>query len=184
LLPIKVKLFEMEVELTILFSEYSHQHLVYLHSLSGFVQFIAGSRSWLRHLETNTEEILTTSEKIKNMTKSLKGDVLKDRVERHSRGEDQLDLEPKQVASYLEGDRPRHASNLLQRAASGISLTRVQSLQVRNSLCLQLLLTNAKRVGDVTHLRREAVLNAKSDKGSDIEVEVSTTIILEKNGYG
>jgi hypothetical protein len=60
----------------------------------------------------------------------------------------------------------------------------VQSLQVRNSLCLQLLLTNAKRVGDVTHLRREAVLNAKSDKGSDIEVEVSTTIILEKNGYG
>jgi ketosteroid isomerase-like protein len=57
-------------------------------------------------------------------------------------------------------------------------------VQLRNSLCLQLLLTNAKRAGDVTHLRREAVLNAKSDKGSDIEVEVSTTIILEKNGYG
>ena len=103
-------------------------------------------------------------------------------MERHAKGEDQLDLETEQVASYLEGDR--HASNLLQRASSAISLTRVQSLQLRNSLCLQLLLTNAKRAGDVTHLRREALLNAKSDKGSDIEVEVSTTIILEKNGYG
>ena len=108
MLPIKVKLFEMEVELTILFSEYSHQHLVYLHSLSGFVQFIAGSRSWLRHLETNTEEILTTSKKIKNITKSLNGDVLKDRVERHARGEDQLYLEPK-TGCFLPGGGPTPA---------------------------------------------------------------------------
>jgi ribosomal protein L22 len=111
---------------------------------------------------------------------------LKNRVERHTRGEDQLDLEPEQVASYLEGGRSRRASNLLQRVASEVSLTRVQSLEIRNSLCLQLLLANAKRARDVVHLQREAVLNAKSDKGNDVEVEVkvSTTIILEKNGYG
>ena len=110
---------------------------------------------------------------------------MKNRVERHARGEDQLDLEPEQVASYLEGGRSRRASNLLQRVASEVSLTRVQSLEIRNSLCLQLL-ANAKRARDVVHLQREAVLNAKSDKGNDVEVEVkvSTTIILEKNGYG
>jgi hypothetical protein len=47
----------------------------------------------------------------------------------------------------------------------------VQSLEIRNSLCLQLLLANVKRARDVVHLQREAVLNAKSDKGNDVEVE-------------
>ena len=44
---------------------------------------------------------------------------------------------------------------------------------MRNSLALQILLTNAKRAGDVTHLRRADVMSAQSVEGRDVEIEVS-----------
>ncbi|VDI66704.1 Hypothetical predicted protein [Mytilus galloprovincialis] len=43
----------------------------------------------------------------------------------------------------------------------------------RNILCLQLLLSNAKRAGDITHLRRADVLAAVAVDGTDIEIELN-----------
>lgn len=71
---------------------------VYLHSLAGFLEYLASSRVWLRHLGLVSEELLTLHAKMKNISKSLKQDVLKDKVQRHASGESQLDLEPAHVA--------------------------------------------------------------------------------------
>jgi hypothetical protein len=65
-----------------------------------------------------------------------------------------LDLEPWMVGRYLDGSRPVHASDLLE-DASGRVLRQRESLAVRDSMCLQLVLQNAKRGGDVTHIRAE-----------------------------
>ena len=58
------------------------------------------------------------------------------------------------VGRYLDGSRPVHASDLLEDAAGRV-LKQRGSLAVRDSLCLQLVLQNAKRGGDVTHIRAE-----------------------------
>ena len=36
-----------------------------------------------------------------------------------------------------------------------------------------LILTNAKRAGEITHLTKEQVIKAKSEKGEDVELLVS-----------
>ena len=76
-----------------------------MHSLAGFLQFLTGSRPWLRHLDLVSGQLKTLEERMKNMGKSLRTDVLKDKVECHARGDDKLDLEPVQVAAYLESRR-------------------------------------------------------------------------------
>ena len=58
------------------------------------------------------------------------------------------------VGRYLDGTRPVHASDLLEDAAGGV-LKQRESLAMRDSLCLQLVLQNAKRGGDVTHIHAE-----------------------------
>ena len=146
---------------------------VYIHSLAGFLQFLAGSRPWLRHLDLVSGQLKTLEERIKNIGKSLRTDVLKDKVERHARGDDKLDLEPGQVAAYLESGRIQGARALLEESAAGRELSRAERTDVRNSLALQILLTNAKRAGDVTHLRRADVMSAQSVEGADVEIEVS-----------
>jgi len=148
---------------------------VYLHSLASFVQFIAGSRPWLRHLDLSSSQLLTVYGKVKNIAKSLMADVLKDKVERHARGDDKLDLEPAQVAAYLDSGRVQRVRQLLEESA-GRQLSRVELTDLRNCLALQILLANAKRAGDVTHLRRQAIMEAESRDGEDIEVEVSTAL--------
>ena len=145
---------------------------VYLHSLAAFLQFLAGSRPWLRHLELNSSQLLTIHGKVKNVAKSLVADVLKDKVERHAKGEDSLDLEPAQVAEYLEGERVKRVRQLLEESA-GRQLSRAERTDIRNCLALQILFANAKRAGDVTHFRKEAVIAAE---GEDVEVEVSTAL--------
>jgi hypothetical protein len=115
----------------------------------------------------------TLEERIKNIGKSLRTDVLKDKVERHARGDDKLDLEPGQVAAYLESGRIQGVRALLEESAAGRELSRAERTDVRNSLALQILLTNAKRAGDVTHLRRADVMSAQSVEGADVEIEVS-----------
>ena len=144
-----------------------------MHSLTGFLQFLAGSRSWLRHLDLVSGQLKTVAEKMKNISKSLRTDVLKDKVERHARGEDKLDLEPAHVAAYLESTRLERVRALLGESAAGRELTRAERTDVRNSLALQILLTNAKRAGDVTHLRRDDVMKIESIEGGDVEIEVS-----------
>jgi hypothetical protein len=51
-------------------------------------------------------------------------------------------------------------------------LSRAECTDVRNSLALQILLTNAKCAGDITHLR-EDVMKSQSVDGDDVEIEVS-----------
>ena len=87
----------------------------------------------------------------------MRTDVLKDKVERHARGDDKLDLEPGQVAAYLESRRIEGVRALLGESAAGRELSRAERTDVRNSLALQILLTKA---GDVTHLRRADVMAA------------------------
>ena len=148
---------------------------MYLHSLVGFMQFLAGSRPWLRHLDLSSSQLLILSGNMKNIAKSLVTDVLKDKVERHAKGDDRLDLEPAQMAEYLEGARVVRARQLLEESA-GKQLSRAESTDIRNSLALQILLANAKRAGDVTHIRKVAIMEAESKKGEDAEVEVSTAL--------
>ena len=76
-----------------------------------------------------------------------------DKVERHARGDDKLNLEPGQVAAYLESRRIEAVGALLGESATGRELSRAERTDVRNSLALQILLTNAKRTGDVTYKR-------------------------------
>lgn len=127
---------------------------------------------WLRHLGLVSEELLAIHAKMKNISKSWKQDVLKDKVQRHASGESQLDLEPAHVAEYLEGKQVEAAAGLLRQSAEGRQLSRTERVSIRNTLALQIVLTNAKRSGDVTHLRREAVMNASSPDGGDVEIEV------------
>jgi len=65
-----------------------------------------------------------------------------------------LDLQPWMVGRYLTGSRPVRATGLLQEASGRVLGVR-DSLYIRDSLCLQLVLGNAKRGGDVTHIRAE-----------------------------
>jgi hypothetical protein len=118
-------------------------------------------------------QLKTLQERVKNIGKSLRTDVLKDKVEHHARGDDKLDLEPGQVAAYLESRRIDRMKALLGESAAGRELSRAERTDVRNSLALQILLTNAKRAGDVTHLRRADVMAAQSVEGGDVEIEVS-----------
>ena len=148
---------------------------VYLHSLVAFIQFLAGSRPWLRHLDLASSQLQTLTGKIKNIAKSLVTDVLKDKVEQHAKGDDRLDLEPAQMAEYLEGARVLRARQLLEESA-GRQLSRAELTDIRNCLALQILLANAKRAGDVTHIRKVAILEAESLDGEDAEVEVSTAL--------
>jgi hypothetical protein len=71
------------------------------------------------------------------------------KVEQHAKGDDRLDLEPAQMAEYLEGARVLRARQLLEESA-GRQLSRAELTDIRNCLALQILLANAKRAGDVT----------------------------------
>ena len=75
-----------------------------------------------------------------------------------------LDLEPWMVARYLMGSRPMRATGLLQEA-SGRVLRMREALGVRDSLCLQLVLGNAKRGGDITHIRTDNLDRVEIQKG-------------------
>ena len=110
---------------------------------------------------------------MKTVSKSLKEDVLIAKVASHARGEDIVDLEPAQIAKYLDGQRPTRARRVIEKAERGEQLSRAEKMDARNILCLQLLLSNAKRAGDITHLRRADVLAAVAVDGTDIEIEVN-----------
>ena len=73
---------------------------------------------------------------------------------RRAAGQQALDFEPWMFGQYTEGSRPVQATGLLEEA-SGRVLRQREALAVRNSLCLQLVLVNAKRGGDITYIRAE-----------------------------
>ena len=76
------------------------------------------------------------------------------------------------VGSYLSGDRHSFLHNMLEDAGTR-KLTAPEQLEVRNCLMTLLILTNAKRAGDITHLTKDQVVKAKSAKGEDVELLVS-----------
>jgi hypothetical protein len=51
-----------------------------MHSLAGFLQFLAGSRPWLRHLDLVSGQLKTLEERMKNIGKSLRTDILKKKM--------------------------------------------------------------------------------------------------------
>jgi len=75
-----------------------------------------------------------------------------------------LDLQPWMVGRYLKGSRPVRATGLLQEA-SGRVLGMREALYIRDSLCLQLVLGNAKRGGDITHIRAEDLDRVEIQEG-------------------
>ena len=79
------------------------------------------------------------------------------------------------MAAYLNSTRVQRARQLLEESA-GRQLSRAERTDIRNCLALQILLANAKGAGDVTHLRKEAIMEAESTDGRDVEVEVSTAL--------
>ena len=64
------------------------------------------------------------------------------------------------VPRYLIGSRPVLATGLLQEA-SGRVLRMRDALDVQDFLCLQLVLGNVKRGGDITHIRAEGSRSRK-----------------------
>ena len=56
--------------------------------------------------------------------------------------------------------------------SAGRQLSRAKPTDIRNYLALQIILANAKRAGDVTHIRKEPIMEAESKEGQDAEVEV------------
>jgi hypothetical protein len=60
-----------------------------------------------------------------------------------------LDIEPWMVGRYTNGSIPVQVTGLLEVATSRV-LRQREALAVRDSLCLQLVLANAKRGGDIT----------------------------------
>ena len=71
---------------------------------------------------------------------------------RKAAGQQALDIEPWMVGRYTTGSSPVNATGLLEAATSRV-LAQREALAVRDSLCLQLVLANAKRGGDITHIR-------------------------------
>ena len=65
------------------------------------------------------------------------------------------------MAAYLDSTRVQRARQLLEESA-GRQLSRAERTDIRNCLALQILLANAKGAGDVTHLRKEAIMEAES----------------------
>ena len=105
---------------------------VYLHSLAGFLQFLAGKGTWLRHLRLLADQLTTLSETMKTVSKSLKEDVLIAKVASHAHGEDIGDLEPAQIAKYLEGQRPIRARKVIEKAEREEQLSRADKMDARN----------------------------------------------------
>ncbi|VDI12331.1 Hypothetical predicted protein [Mytilus galloprovincialis] len=75
------------------------------------------------------------------------------------------------VGSYLSGDRHSFLHNMVEEAGTR-KLTAPEQLEVRYCLMTLLILTNAKRAGDITHLTKDQVVKAKSAKGEDVELLV------------
>ncbi|XP_063435482.1 uncharacterized protein LOC134716416 [Mytilus trossulus] len=143
----------------------------YLHSLANYLSYLSGSSKWMRHIQYTPIQLLTLVNKLKNMAKSLKEDINKRLVERQAAGELDIAIEGWMVGSYLSGDRHSFLHNILEEAGTR-ALTQPEQLEVRNCLMTLLILTNAKRAGDITHLTRDQVVKAKSAKGEDVELLV------------
>ncbi len=89
-------------------------------------------------------------------------------------GEDELEVEAYMIGDYIDGPTGKAAARLVKQETE---MSRNDWTSVRDSLALQCLLNNAKRAGDITHLLREQVLNAKvpANKDRKVEMKVSDT---------
>lgn len=139
-----------------------------------FINFLKGEETWQTYLKTAADELATVEWKRKNVIKSLLEDINREAVETAGQNpEGALALEPWMAGEYLEGAMPLIARELLHKAVAGIVLNSTEYCAVRNSLALQLMLTNFKRAGDVANLTREAVTTAKYEDDGGQEFYVS-----------
>ena len=129
-----------------------------------------------------TDELQTTAAKVKSIAKCLLKEVTQDAVKKQAEGGDVLDIESKDIGKYLTSDRVKRLRNILQRRSQATLFTRQEKLDVRGSLILQLLFTNAKRAGDVANLTVAEVKSAAEtvDEDADEESVVELRIVTHK----
>ena len=119
-----------------------------------------------------TGELQTTIAKVKSISKSLLKEVLQDAVKRQAEGRDVLDIHSKDIGKYLASDRVKRLRDMLQRKSQANLYTRQEKLDIRGSLILQLLFTNAKRAGDVANLTVDEVKCAEETEDEETVVEL------------
>ena len=144
--------------------------------------FLSGRRDLLQQLKMTTGELQTTVAKIKSISKSLLKEVMQDAVKRQVEGRDVLDIESKDIGKYLASDRVKRLRDMLQQKSQANLFTRLEKLDVRGSLILQLLFTNAKRAGDVANLTVDEVKSAVEtvEEAADEESVVELRIVTHK----
>ena len=129
-----------------------------------------------------TEELQTTAAKLKYVAKSLLKEVMNEAVKKQAEGGDVLDIESKDIGKYLISERVKRLCSILQERTLASFFTRKDKLDVRGSLILQLLFTNAKRAGDVANLTVDEVKNATETVEDDADEEnvVELRIVTHK----
>jgi hypothetical protein len=122
--------------------------------------------------------------KVNQVAQSLKQDINRQAVEAAGQNpEGSLALKPWMAGLYLESEAVETAKRLIDEAADGgKQLNKSEFCSVRNSLVVQLLLSNAKRSGDIAALRRNDVMEAtvapdQPDQAAEIYVSV---LVLSK----
>ncbi|XP_053377574.1 uncharacterized protein LOC123529110 [Mercenaria mercenaria] len=146
----------------------------YLHALAAFVGFVAGEGSVLRCLGMTTHDLDTVCQKVITIAQTLRQDINRQAVEEAGQNPDgAIQLQPWMAGKYLEGVERDVARQLIHREIGGEPLSPREWCAVRNSLILQLLVSNFKRSGDLSHLERSVVPEAKVDpSGPNDGVEV------------
>ena len=131
-----------------------------------------------------TGELQTTAAKVKSIAKSLLKDAMQEAVKKQAEGGDVLDIESKDIGKYLTSDCVKRLRDMLQQRSQATVFTQQEKLDVRGSLILQLLFTNAKRAGDIANLTVVEVTSAAetADEDADEESVVELRIVTHKGG--
>jgi hypothetical protein len=142
----------------------------YVSALGKFVQWVASNRTMLKALNITAIRVGELAPVLKRISTSLCKDIATDDVQRTVSGENDMDADlPQYVGRYLRGEHEtvRNVRVYLKRIDQGQTISRRAQVVVRDNLMVLLLLTNAKRSGDIRHLTQAAVDEAAIPSGTD-----------------
>ena len=88
-------------------------------------------------------------------------------VKKQAAGLDVLGVDGKDIGSYLETYRLHRLLTMLQDGVTAEGVNREERLAVKGALMLQLLLTKAKRAGDVANLSIHEVLERENEEDGE-----------------
>ena len=103
---------------------------------------------------------------MRNISASLQEDVHREAVKAHAEGRDVLTLEEWMVGGYLASSRVRKTRERL--GEEPCSMTGQEKLEARDCLVVQLLLTNTKRAGDITHIKASSIRELRVKEGEEL----------------